>query len=181
MSPRFSQQQLFVLRNQIPIELLIEKVLALPSDRKNGYLRFACPLCQGFHTGINAEHNLARCFDCRKNFNPIDMVMCQNKISFKQSVDFLQKCYPQLFAANADPPFGLPPGSNAHRPEIQAYTGKRSNNAVLIGQLLAQLRPPACPEPQMPDYLTHQKDLFKRIRILEQKVDMLISLSKSLG
>ena len=181
MSPRFSQQQLFVLRNQVPIELLIEKVLALPSDRKNGYLRFACPLCQGFHTGINAEHNLARCFDCRKNFNPIDMVMCRNKISFKQSVDFLKKCYPQLSAANPERPCRLTPQSNAQAQNLPAYTAERTNNAVPIGQVLAQLRPPAQSEPQMPDYLIDHKDLFKRIRILEQKVDMLISLSKSFG
>jgi len=181
MSPRFSQQQLFALRNQIPIELLIEKVLAVPSDRKNGYLRFACPLCQGFHTGVNAEHNLARCFDCRKNFNPIDMVMCRNKTSFKQSVDFLKKYYPQLFEANPNRPCRLSPESNAQPAQISAHTGERTNNAVPIAQVLSQLQPSAQSEPQMPDYLIDHKDLFKRIRILEQKVDMLISLSKSLG
>lgn len=181
MSRRFSRQQLFALRNQIPIEMLIEKVLAVPSDRKNGYFRFACPLCQGFHTAVNAEHNLARCFDCRKNFNPIDMVMCRNKTSFIKSVDFLKRCYPQLFAANADPPCRLPPEPNVQSPKVPAYTGERSNDAVPIGQLLALLRPPASPAPHTQENISYHKDLFKRIRILEQKVDMLLSLSKSHG
>jgi len=33
---------------------------------------------------------LARCFDCKKNFNPIDMVMTVGKCSFIEAVEKLK-------------------------------------------------------------------------------------------
>ncbi len=178
MSRRFSQQQLFALRNQIPIDRLIEKILAIPSKRINGYLRFACPLCQGFHTAVNAQHNLGRCFDCQKNFNPIDMVMCRNKISFKQSVDFLKNCCPQLPTTNKAHRPQLPQKSNAQLQTMPASTGEISNNAVPIGHVLAQMRLPPRAQSPIDEYLVHHQILLQRIQILEQKVNMLLKLSK---
>ncbi len=40
---------------------------------------------------MNPGKNPARCFDCRKNFNLIDMVMCLRKIALEKSVNFLFK------------------------------------------------------------------------------------------
>lgn len=54
-------------------------------------LRFRCPRCHAFHTATNSKSNLARCFDCKKNFNPIDMVMAVTDLSFIEAVEYLTK------------------------------------------------------------------------------------------
>ena len=90
MTRRFSPQELTSLRNQAPIHRVIETWLALPTRQRGGKLAFACPLCGGFDTSINPGHNLARCFDCRQNFNPIELVMYQLKIGFVESVKWLK-------------------------------------------------------------------------------------------
>jgi len=86
----FSSSQLYAMRNQINIEILIEKTLAIPCAVTKGCFRFRCPLCNGFDTAVNSKTNLARCFRCEKNFNTIDLVMLIRKTNFVQSVKFLQ-------------------------------------------------------------------------------------------
>lgn len=92
ITKRFSSQELYNLRNLIPIHILIEKILMIPSKISEGFFRFLCPLCFEFNTATNPETNLARCFRCEKNFNTIDMVMITRKANFVESVKFLKKC-----------------------------------------------------------------------------------------
>ena len=77
------------LRNDIDIDLVINRLRLERRDSKK-FLRFRCPVCHGFHTATNPQTNLARCFDCRRNFNPIDMVMATTARSFVQTVEFLK-------------------------------------------------------------------------------------------
>lgn len=77
------------LRNDIDIDLVISRLRLERRDSKK-FLRFRCPLCHGFHTATNAKTNLARCFDCQRNFNPIDLVMAVTARSFVQTVEFLK-------------------------------------------------------------------------------------------
>jgi len=90
MNRHFSSQELFVLRNHIPIDTLIEKHLKLPSKFSEGFFRFLCPVCHEFQTATNPKTNLARCFRCEKNFNPIDMVMICRGVNFIESVKYLK-------------------------------------------------------------------------------------------
>lgn len=90
MQKRFSSQELFELRNNIPVDILIKEQLQLPSKISEGVFRFLCPICNEFQTAVNPATNLARCFCCSKNFNTIDLVMQVKKIGFKQSVQFLK-------------------------------------------------------------------------------------------
>jgi len=69
---RFTQNELFELRNHIPISALIADRLNIPSKIREGQFRFLCPLCGEFQTATNPTTNLARCFRCEKNFNTID-------------------------------------------------------------------------------------------------------------
>lgn len=122
MVPRnFSDQQLFSLRNHIPIAAVITNLLQVPAKINRGTLRFRCPLCARFNTAINDRTNLARCFDCQKNFNPIDMVMATRKINFVQAVSLLKACenHPQTqrpgqskCKQNTAAPAQTPPASN---------------------------------------------------------------------
>jgi len=90
MNP-FSKQQLFQVRNTIDIHWLINEKLTLERQFK-GIWRFRCPLCQGFHTAIAKKTNLARCFDCQKNFNTIDLVIFTKQYNFIPAVKWLLLC-----------------------------------------------------------------------------------------
>ncbi len=90
MAKLYSPDFLKMLRNQIPIDEVIIDLLNLEVRNDHKILRFRCPLCYNFHTATNHETNLARCFDCQKNFNPIDLVMTVGKCSFLDAVQILK-------------------------------------------------------------------------------------------
>jgi hypothetical protein len=60
MVQRLSKEELFRIRNHIPINDVIVRVLDLPSKTRDGYLRFLCPICSEFMTACNPKTNLAR-------------------------------------------------------------------------------------------------------------------------
>ena len=91
MGKYFSSRELYKLRNSIPIDVLIEKELAIPSKISEGFFRFLCPLCNEFQTAVNPKTNMGRCFRCEKNFNTIDVVMIWQNTGFVDSVKYLQK------------------------------------------------------------------------------------------
>jgi hypothetical protein len=96
MSRRFSDRQLYQVRNQIPIRHVIETLLAIESETVEGVFRFRCPLCSGRHTAVKPETNLSRCFHCGKNFNAIDLCMLARHMRFVESVEFLIERQGQL-------------------------------------------------------------------------------------
>lgn len=87
----YSSALLRSLRNEIPIETVVIYLLNMEIKPACKLLRFRCPRCYNFHTAINSKSNLARCFDCKKNFNPIDMVMAVGSLSFIEAVKFLKE------------------------------------------------------------------------------------------
>ncbi len=91
MNKRFTPEELYLLRNEICISQLIQEELQLPSKISEGVFRFLCPVCNGFQTATNPVTNLARCFRCEKNFNPIDLVMAVRQWDFMESVFFLKQ------------------------------------------------------------------------------------------
>jgi DNA primase len=90
MKKRFSSEELFELRNAIPIQVLIKDLLGIPGKTTDGFFHFLCPICHEFQTAINPRTNLARCFLCRKNFNAIDLVMLVKESGFIESVAYLK-------------------------------------------------------------------------------------------
>lgn len=90
MKKRFSSEELFELRNAIPIQVLIKDLLEIPGKTTDGFFHFLCPICHEFQTAINPRTNLARCFLCRKNFNAIDLVMVVKESGFIESVAYLK-------------------------------------------------------------------------------------------
>ena len=89
MKQRFNADMLRQLRNDIPIHRVIGDVLGIPCKVREGYFRFLCPLCSDFNTATNPKTNLARCFRCQRNFNPIDIVMFEKRINFVDAVEYL--------------------------------------------------------------------------------------------
>jgi len=92
----YPDRLLRTLRNHIPIDRLITETLRLQLRQKNPLLRFRCPTCHSFHTATHPKTNLARCFDCQKNFNPIDMVMAATQCGFVDAVELLKKNFHEL-------------------------------------------------------------------------------------
>ena len=153
---KFSDQQLFNLRNHIPIAAVITNLLQVPAKITCGTLRFRCPICTQFNTAINDRTNLARCFDCQKNFNPIDMVMAIRKITFVQAVRLLKASqiqHPEQSKSNQNTsaPAQTPPASN--------HLEKPTPKPVPVSDVLVDWGQ-KMPTPQLPP---KQADLFSTI------------------
>ena len=91
MDKRYSKNFLRMLRNEIPIAILISDLLTMENKISEGYFRFLCPICSEFNTATNQKTNLARCFRCQKNFNTIDMVMQVKRVGFIDAVQYLNE------------------------------------------------------------------------------------------
>ena len=85
----YNKDFLRTLRNDISISEDITDMLLLTVRHESTRLRFRCPRCYQYHTGINYVANLARCFDCEENFNPIDLVMAAEECNFLTAVEKL--------------------------------------------------------------------------------------------
>ena len=91
MAHRYSKKLLHQLRNDLDVAALIRDVLRLPYKIRDGVFRFECPCCQGSDCATNPRTNLARCFHCQRNFNPIDLVMVVQRCGFTDAVEFLRQ------------------------------------------------------------------------------------------
>jgi hypothetical protein len=174
---RFTNHQLYALRNDIPIDALIEKALCIPSRVAEGHFRFRCPSCKEFNTAVNPETNLARCFRCQENFNTIDLVMTIRKSDFVESVRFLQDYHKSASVTRSDDYRAATTGCDAHDGS-QMKCADRSeplnNSPVHIGNILDRMVPSkreripsGCNRP------AQQNMANDRISRLEQKVDRL--------
>jgi hypothetical protein len=77
------------LRNEIDFGNLFRHI-RWPHKRQDGKLIFVCPECGESQTDVNHRTNLARCFRCEKNWNPIDMTMAVYRIEFIEAVGQLE-------------------------------------------------------------------------------------------
>jgi len=87
---RFSKNDLFELRNQIPIQQLMED-LQVPFINENNTFRFLCPICKGYNTSIKYDKNLGRCFNCNENFNTIDIAIKIRTTDFVDNIKYLKR------------------------------------------------------------------------------------------
>lgn len=102
MTGRFSGTLLRSLRNDITITWILD-VLDVPVKISEGYVRFLCPRCREFNTATKTSTNLARCFRCEKNFNPIDLVMIVKRLNFVDAVELLVELRDRHDDARATP------------------------------------------------------------------------------
>ena len=138
MSRRFTSDELYAIRNHIPIDVLIQKLLDVPVKHTQNRLHFACPLCAGFQTSILQEKNLGRCFDCSRNFNTIEIMMYHMHICFVESVKRLKQYQSDFSPFNLE--LGLPirPGDTCKtedhctRKENSKTTGNNGNSSLYI-------------------------------------------------
>jgi hypothetical protein len=173
----FTSHELHILRNDIPIDALIETALCIPSRIAEGYFRFLCPLCKEFSTAVNARTNLARCFRCEENFNTIDLVMTIMKLDFVESVRFLQDYHKGAPVSQSGNYRKATTGTNANEhPQMKCSDGSENpnNSPVHIGNILDRMTPlkrerisPGC------NLSAQHNTVYDRILNLEQKADRL--------
>jgi hypothetical protein len=82
------------LRNEIDFGHLLH-YLRWPHWRTDGKLNFVCPTCSESQTSVNPKTNLARCFHCKKNWNPIDFTMEVYNVEFLEAVGQLDPLLPR--------------------------------------------------------------------------------------
>jgi len=151
---RFSNQELYRLRNKIPVSFLIEKALGIPCRTTEGVFRFLCPLCNEFNTAVNSRTNLARCFRCEKNFNTIDLVMLIKKTDFVNSIRFLKN-----YRTNS-------PTENHPKPQSAK---EKNQDPQHIGNILKSILPPR----PIIEPFESKEGLCERILAIEQKLEYL--------
>lgn len=84
---------LYRLRNEVPFGPLFRK-LGWPHKRVGNQLRFVCPVCGESQTSVNPATNLARCFRCELNWNPIDFTIKATNCEFTQAIAQLEELLP---------------------------------------------------------------------------------------
>ena len=154
MPRRFTPELLHALRNRIPITILIQDSLNVAERHIGGKQRFECPNCGGFDTSILTSHNLLRCFDCRQNRNPIEMVMDCLKIDFVKSVNWLLQNHP------------------LHLYEKSPTSCSNPDRTEHIGQVLKRVMPTLPDKPITDD---NRLDISDRVVALESKVDQIMT------
>jgi DNA primase len=140
----FSKSELYTLRNEIDVRMLIEKTLGIPCRVTRGCFRFMCPLCQGLNTAVNLKTNLARCFACEKNFNTIDMVMLIRQTDFVHSAKFLQSILQKDVTSSKPGTHQIISGSNPKSgcgPKNKPLSGKSDNGPCHIAKILGDVLP----------------------------------------
>lgn len=85
-------ERLRSLRNDVPVLAVISQ-LGIAKKLRGRRLSFRCPECGCFHTATEPRTNLARCFSCERNFNPIDLVMAERGWSFLQALKYMEDRY----------------------------------------------------------------------------------------
>lgn len=138
----FSSSLLYALRNEISVQLLIEKTLCIPWQVTKGRFRFLCPLCGSYDTAVNPKTNLARCFQCEKNYNPIDLVMLARQADFVQSVKFLQSIYQKNEEGHNHQDFKTISTSNRQAQGRMNPKTPSETSPHCIGEILDSLLPP---------------------------------------
>ena len=84
-----STDELRRLRNDVPMAVVID-ALGLERSSRGARPSFRCPRCDAYHTAVNERTNLARCFRCEQNYNPIDLVLAVRGGSFLDAVTDLR-------------------------------------------------------------------------------------------
>ena len=83
------------IRNMIDFSHLFRR-LGWPWKRRNdGVILFVCPECSESQTSVNPKTNLARCFRCKLNWNPIDFTMVAGRMEFLEAYDYLEEMLPR--------------------------------------------------------------------------------------
>jgi hypothetical protein len=83
------------LRNDIVFATLFSR-LNWPHKVRENQLAFVCPECSEYRSAVNPRTNLARCFYCETNFNPIDFTMAARECTFVEAVRYLKPFLPPV-------------------------------------------------------------------------------------
>ena len=87
------RDRLRTIRNTIDFRQVFRRLGWPWKHREDGVILFVCPKCSERQTSVNSKTNLARCFRCEENWNPIDFTMEVGRMDFLEAYGFLKKCF----------------------------------------------------------------------------------------
>ena len=90
---RIDAERLRVLRNQVSFTRLFDHLHWPWKHRYDGVILFVCPVCGDSLSSVNPKTNLARCFPCARNWNPIDFTMHATQMDFLDVVAYLESTF----------------------------------------------------------------------------------------
>ena len=83
------------IRNVIDFSHLFRRLGWPWKRRDDGVILFVCPECSESETSVNPKTNLARCFRCERNWNPIDFTMVVGRMEFLEAYVYLEEMLPR--------------------------------------------------------------------------------------
>ncbi len=89
------KDRLHELRNTIAFSHLFRRLGWPWKRREDGVVLFVCPICRESQTSVNPRTNLARCFRCERNWNPIDFTMDVGRMDFLEAYGYLEEMLPR--------------------------------------------------------------------------------------
>ena len=89
------RDRLRALRNKIDFSHLFGRLGWPWKRREDGVVLFVCPACRESQTSVNPKTNLARCFRCERNWNPIDFTMEVGRMDFLEAYGYLEEMLPK--------------------------------------------------------------------------------------
>ena len=97
MSDRINirREELRRMRNEIDFKILFRRLGWPWKRREDGVVQFVCPRCSERQTAINPKTNLARCFRCEVNWNPIDFTIETARMEFLEAYGYLLHFLPE--------------------------------------------------------------------------------------
>ena len=89
------RDRLRTIRNTIDFRQVFRRLGWPWKHREDGVILFVCPKCSERQTSVNSKTNLARCFRCEENWNPIDFTMEVGRMDFLEAYGFLEEMLPK--------------------------------------------------------------------------------------
>lgn len=89
------RDRLHKLRNTIDFSHLFRRLGWPWKRREDGVILFVCPECRESQTSVNPKTNLARCFRCERNWNPIDFTIEVGHMDFLEAYGYLEEMLPR--------------------------------------------------------------------------------------
>ena len=96
------------IRNEVPVQEVLGELR--PHTPPIG-ARLACPACGAYHAKVKRETNLLRCFGCKQNWNPIDLLVTYGGLSFPAAVERLRRRLAGAAYTVVGTPPSTPPGT----------------------------------------------------------------------
>lgn len=105
---RLGAEELRMARNDVPVQEVLASIRPHQSSRPG---KLTCPQCGKAEAKVKIGTNLLRCFACKKNWNPLDLLMAFAGMPFRQAAEHLLQTLRAAPSPVVGTPLWFPPGA----------------------------------------------------------------------